>query len=827
LSVAKQAVAVVPDDEALLQRAAIAGLEAQDDAFVAGLLERLPKSPEGVMIRLQFYAHSADWEKLVQLAELADVVPEHERRTLQTMGLLAKLMMTAPHADCHTELERILDAAADDARALILVCDFALTLKQTDISDQAYERAVSRIDGASYRTSRSMVARTAGRREDWSTVTRLLDGYVETDRLDTELMWLLTAFANERPVRQRAVEFFKELPEPIRSAPISATAYAYMQSKRGDLREAETWFVKALDADPVSLTALLGLLTVCARQGDQRASSLMEGRLHEVNLDLIRGTPADKMALSLFLRDAGMYDRAARFAYATARANRNDPEVALRYFGLFMAQQGERMIPAAPVLAVDTWATIQNNAGLRLEVLIEDGPAQPADNLYNPTHPFVAPALGLKVGETFSQQKAIGPPETWRVVEVKHKYLHMLHEMQQFNVRFPDAHGLYYLTIEEGSGIAPVLEQVKQQSERTSKVAALYIEQHLPLAVVTGMAGGEPTGLAGYVRNLNKDIVACHGSDAERVAAEKLALHPPPSGAVLDFYTAWIAASLKLISPLKSVFGKLIVPRSVIDTIAQMQLDSAVPLGGRSMSLGYRDGQFIRQEFSEEDAVVQQRAIGDRRTEIESECEVHPVDVPDDASEVARAVVAHGGAHVLDAAFLAASDGRVLLSDDSYFRQLADGSCGAKRGMWLQPALNVARQRGIIGRAEYAEAVVGLAMCRHAHVALDEPTLAAVLEADGTVGLMKFAAVAEYIGTEAAEIMSHVSVAAKFLRSVWACAVPDLSKEAASGIILERLLRYRKDDWQVIVVVLRNELNKNYRAADYLERWLRGHFLRA
>jgi lipopolysaccharide biosynthesis regulator YciM len=166
LSVAKQALGVVPDDQALLQRAAIAGLEAQDDVFVAGLVDRLPKSPEGVMIRLQFYAHNADWEKLVQLAELADVVPEHERQTLQTMGLLAKLMMTGPHADCHADLEHILDAAADDARALILVCDFALTLKQTDISVQAYQRAVSLIDGASYRTGRSMVARTAGRRED-------------------------------------------------------------------------------------------------------------------------------------------------------------------------------------------------------------------------------------------------------------------------------------------------------------------------------------------------------------------------------------------------------------------------------------------------------------------------------------------------------------------------------------------------------------------------------------------------------------------------------------------------------------------------------------
>ena len=132
-----------------------------------------------------------------------------------------------------------------------------------------------------------MVARAAGRREDWGTVTRLLDGYAKTDSLDTELILLLTAFANERPVRQRAVEFFKELSEPIRSTPIAATAYAYMQSKRGDLREAETWFVKAVDGDPTNLTALLGLLTVYSRQGDQRASTLIAARLQELKIGLL------------------------------------------------------------------------------------------------------------------------------------------------------------------------------------------------------------------------------------------------------------------------------------------------------------------------------------------------------------------------------------------------------------------------------------------------------------------------------------------------------------------------------------------------------------
>jgi hypothetical protein len=90
---------------------------------------------------------------------------------------------------------------------------------------------------------------------------------------------------------------------------------------------------------------------------------------------------------------------------------------------------------------------------------------------------------------------------------------------------------------------------------------------------------------------------------------------------------------------------------------------------------------------------------------------------------------------------------------------------------------------------------------------------------------MKFTAVADFIGTQAAEIESHVSVAATFLQSVWRCAAPGLAKAAASGIILEKLLRHRQADWKIIVGVLRGKLIGNYRAIEYLEGWLRGHFL--
>jgi hypothetical protein len=199
--------------------------------------------------------------------------------------------------------------------------------------------------------------------------------------------------------------------------------------------------------------------------------------------------------------------------------------------------------------------------------------------------------------------------------------------------------------------------------------------------------------------------------------------------------------------------------------------------------------------------------------------------VPNDASEMARVVADQCGAHVLDAAFLAASEDRLLLSDDLYFRQLADQACGAKRGIWLQPALAAAMQCRRMESDAYAEAVIALAACRHSHLALDLATLLAVARVDGTEKMIRFAAVADFIGTKSAEINSHVMVAAGFLGSVWRVGIRDLSKEAASGIVIENLLRYRQLDWPAIVTVLRQQLRVNYRAADYLDRWLVGHFV--
>ncbi len=482
------------------------------------------------------------------------------------------------------------------------------------------------------------------------------------------------------------------------------------------------------------------------------------------------------------------------------------------------------MVPTVTTVGVNTWVALESNSKQRLELLIEEGPDKPAENLYSPMHPFIAPALGLSAGESFTQSKPFGAPEVWRVLEVKHKYLHLFHEMHKFNVRFPEAKGFYSLSL-QGEDITPVLEQVKRVGEHARRIADLYIDKHLPLAVVAGIDGRNSIGLAEYVRRLRHDIVACLGNLPERTAAEQLAMGPPPGGAVLDLYTAWIAAALNLLGPLKAVFGRLVVPRAVIDAIRQLEDDVSDERGGQSMSMAYDEGSYVRHVQEEEDLRALRRMLEERRAAIEAHCDVLPVDVPSEISPLATALVDKSDPHVLDAAFLAAAEDRVLLSDDLYFRQFAAQSCGATRGVWLQAALNVARHKKILNSSSYAEAIIGLAICRHSHIALEEHVLREVLRLDDTEELHKFSAVAEFIGTKSAEVVSHLNVATNFLVMVWSENVSDLRKAAASGLILEKLLRLPQPDLGTTIAIVRSRLRKSSRASQYFEEWCRGHFL--
>ena len=81
-----------------------------------------------------------------------------------------------------------------------------------------------------------------------------------------------------------------------------------------------------------------------------------------------------------------------------------------------------------------------------------------------------------------------------------------------------------------------------------------------------------------------------------------------------------------------------------------------------------------------------------------------------------------------------------------------------------------------------------------------------------------------FIGTQNADIRSHLEVISSFLGHLWTA--EELSQRvisSATGILLEQLCRFRSTDWALALAFLRAGAPDSLR--DYVGRWAAGHFL--
>jgi tetratricopeptide (TPR) repeat protein len=819
LVVARQGLALAPDDTELLVRAAVVAVEEGDDAFAGGLLPKLPATADAVVLKFRFHASRADWSEVVALFESsASLIPSSEEPIISTTARLAAIRIGVDDPEeRRRQIAIVAENAAGDPRASIVVADFARREGVEGIADAAFEAALKHIDDDSHAADRLMVAHHANRREEAAIVVDLLSGRVAEDHDSNELRMLARAFVNDSPIRQRALSFFARLPEKVRELPYYLHAEGLLHFNRGALSEAETALRKAAAAEPV-LENYIALFSILHRlDRGEEVKAIVDG----IDLATVKGTPAQKMFLAQVMRKSGQAPEALQYGYTVLQSARNDQKAVLRYFGLIMMDPDEGPIPRAEIVAVDTWVRLENDRHERHAFLIEEGMDRPADDAVSPTHPMAAAALGLRVGDEFEMPVALGGTRRWRVAEIKHKYLHALHDvMENFENRFPSAKGFYTITMQEGD-IQPALEQVRRVAENNRNRADLYLKNNCPFSFVVAKGDRDTIRFVEYIRFLDFDIRACLGTESERVAARSLLNTNRHFGAVLDAYTAWTVSTMDAFDVLEAVFGTLIIPQTVIDEIKNLR-DEQDLTAARSMTMTWHNGQYIRQEHTAEDIAARRDYIVEQIARIEASCEVRPVAAPDHLRKIAVLINQSFGSHVLDAANLAGED-HLLVSEDMYYRQFAEAACAAK-GLWLQEIFSFAHESCLIDHQRYVDLVVRLAWRRHGYLALDPGTMLAVLRNDAEQGLENFKSIANFIGTLNADLRSHVQVSIEFLNQIWQeFGRFDLRCMQATSTLLERFIRFRTGDWALVLAIIKRGCSPIVQ--EFIDRWIAGHFL--
>ncbi|WP_245437274.1 S46 family peptidase [Mesorhizobium helmanticense] len=655
---------LAPDDVEIITRAAVVALDADDDALAHELLAKLPRNSDATVLKFRFHASRADWSEIARLVEEdASLIPPVEAPIISTTGKLAAIKIGGSDEEARRrEISAVAVEAASNPRASVVVADFARREGFEEIADGAFKAALGHIAIGSHAADRLMVAHHAAGRGDSSIVADLLDGHVAEDHDNNELRVLARAFVNDSPIRQRALSFFERLPAEVRGLPFFLHAEGLLHFNRGALPEAEAALRKAIATQP-ELDTYLALFSVLHRlDRGAEVKAVIEG----IDLDEVMGTPGQKMSLAQVMRKVGEGAKALEYAYAVLQSARNDHEAALRYFGPIMMDPEDGFVPSAETVAVDTWVRLESDRREVHAFLIEEGEDRPAEDVLSPTHATAAAALGLSVGDVFEMPAVFGEVRKWRVAEIKHKYLHALHDMMEnFEKRFPDAEGFYKITMEEGD-IQPALDQVRRVSESNRKLADPYLRNNCPLSLVVSKRGGDTIRFVEYVRSLDFDIRTCVGTDAERVAARQIIERHGSSGAVLDTYTAWTVSTMDAFDVLKSIFGSVIVAQSVVDELRTLR-DEQDLTAERSMTVAWHNGEYIKQEHTAEDAAARRAYIQEQLSRIETACEVRPVIVADNPSELATMIHQSFGSDVLDAANLAGTE-HVLVSEDMHYR---------------------------------------------------------------------------------------------------------------------------------------------------------------
>lgn len=806
-----------------------AWVEIDRDDFVAAErhLRSVPITDESVLPLLVVLSNQHKWGALIEEAT------EERRSKLQPRAhqLFDVLVFRARHAsktstDLDSDVEQLLARWPLGVGAHIAVADIYRVAK-TDALAAMAEKAKSLITVETSYSDRVMFAQLSLFREAWDDIIAVLDGHVSLDRPSEPLAWLAHAFANA-VTQARTSPFYRSVAPEVIALPRYARLAGAAEHNRGDLKAAERYLRSAISADPTDLRALLLLESTVMRDNREAdARDLIAG----IDDDTVDGSASDLMRLAHHHRRAGEAERALKLGYRVACANRTDEGIMSSYPGLiFMDEAIPAPISQAGPAQPGFWFDLEGLEGARNVTGIIDDEDIPGVDRFAPDHPLAAALGGKKVGDLIEMPAEIGEPRRYRVRELKHKYIWLLHDiMASHAVRFPAARSMFEMTMRDGD-VQPVLNMVRELQSKDDIVAQTYAAFPVPLVAVAASSNRSVLQVAEHLVMTGTNLRTCLGALDEREEAAGFVRNARGKGVVLDTLTVWQLRELGHLKAAKEYFGRLCITRSTFDEMIELRAKIETTRGREYMTMGFEGDQAWRQVHTPEDTESRFNWISAIIAELEAMCEILPAEGALDP-RLDKFLGSFGAHDIFDPIKLARSEGLIILSEDLNLRQYA-AQHRVKGGAWLQVVLNVFAVDGQITEDEYLVAVGMLGAMRHDHLWLDGQTMLRMLTLEDPRAFALFESAIQFMGGRNAEMSSHIGATLDMMRGVWLIELPDWQKGRAVGRLVDQLVRSRPNDWKAVLHVLDAELKKHvrrgdqlaHRARNYLADWIVGHF---
>lgn len=487
---------------------------------------------------------------------------------------------------------------------------------------------------------------------------------------------------------------------------------------------------------------------------------------------------------------------------------------------------------------LDTAFFCQTDSGRKKTFIIENDPVRVFDGEINDTSPIAQIAIGLRANDKFVISENSFGKEEAVIEEVKHKYLHALHEvMENFQYRFPGVPGMWMVSLrslQDGTlDVQPVLDAIARRSKAVSSIEDLYAENPIPLALIAKHLGVHSLDcLMGMSSHGQTKIKCCIGEAQERSKAVKTIV-AAGDGFIIDPFSLYTFYRLDALDVLLHVTkGDLGVTQSAVDLFVELLEERRTT--GAHISLSKKGDQFEGVEYSDKDISASMTPF----TKIIDWCRENCIIVPAIGKPGVKEKEFFQGLHPVfrDTLLAAEGTGRVVISEDLHYRQLGELFFEVK-GAWAQPVLQVADATGFISPQKYHEAVLELIRMNYTFISISATDLMYHLKkADYSIS-NDFIVMISTLSERATDVKSSLIVVRSLFCLLFNECIPSGKMEKLTYTVLNCLASNPSRATEEIIVKLNlalarsafidGEITERYyqMLRELFGRWCYGHFL--
>ena len=773
---------IEPSHPVLLKHRAILAFEQKENKSAIEFLEKIqpnPETPETPILLADILRADKQFNKAITiLNDFLTIDPPLELQE-DANHLLINTYIACGRSE---EARQISIAIRESSPTNILnLVDAARIAKATGESDEALSLLKEAYDYAKNSDTFKEIVELADELyiyKQFKEAATLYEKFANTS-LNSQLTQCLLHSYHHSGETEKTLEICQTLREkygPLKK--ISEMEYV-IYNEIGDMNQARTVCEAYLNKFPDDAEMQIRLAGVHYRSNNvEELDCLLEKSVDLKNLSLLAC-----LNLAYLHQVRSKPEKALDIMYETRRTHYNNPDVHLKYIGLFF-QVGQRVGELlSPTQVQPGTAVYLDSSETSWYIAEKHEDADSKQQELNLDHPLAQRLLGKAVNDKVClRQNPLGP-EIERITDIKSKYVCAFQEsLRTFSELFPDTQGLWSIKLDDSqeaddsAEFQPLLDFISRQHETSLQIEEAYRENLPPIGVFTNLTGTNVLD-TWYLLISKPDLgVKCSvGNPEERNQALTLLKDSQPK-LVVDIISLITIYGIGAADTIIEAFGKLRVAQSTIDELQHIVNEREGMWSKREgMSVGKEGNQYVKSAINPEEVRQSIEYLEDLLKWIKENCEVHPCTAALQVNQLRKQEFDNlFQPFFVDTLLIASQPGHLLLSDDEPLRSYAKTNFGIEAGIsyhindvWTQVVLEHCVHRGLLDKVEYHKMTIELVCLHYYHTVVDADVLIEAAKQSNWYPSEPYNILVQALGEQRASLSSALNVAVDFLFQLW------------------------------------------------------------